>query len=101
MIDKVFAAGCLIVLAKISIPSQAIAEPVLRPPKEQDFFLIGFVLLCVGVIGFSNYLTLKQIWGDEKFYQNPVFQLIGWSALVCIHWGGWKILINLYQSIEF
>ena len=101
MIDKVFAAGCLIVLAKISIPLQAIAEPVLRAPKEQDFFLIGFVSLCVGIVGFSNYLTLKQIWGDEKFYQNPVFQLIGWSALVCILWGGWKILINLYQSIEF
>tara|TARA_B110000008_G_C16671117_1_gene444812 strand:+ start:279 stop:584 length:306 start_codon:yes stop_codon:yes gene_type:complete len=101
MIDKVFAAGCLIVLAKMSILSQAIAEPVLRAPKEQDFFLIGFVSLCVGIVGFSNYLTLKQIWGDEKFYQNPVFQLIGWSALVCILWGGWKILIKLYQSIEF
>ena len=46
MIDKVFAAGCLMVLAKISIPSQAIAEPVLRAPKEQDFFLLG-LCLCV------------------------------------------------------
>ena len=96
MIGKVFAAGCLIVSAKITILSQAIAEPVLRTPKEQDyFFLIGFVSLCVGIIGFSNYLTLKEIWGDEKFYQNPVFQFIGWSALVFILWGSWKILINL------
>lgn len=97
MIGKVFAAGCLIVSAKISILSQAIAEPVLRTSKEQDyfFFLIGFVSLCVGIIGFSNYLTLKEIWGDEKFYQNPVFQFIGWSALVFILWGSWKILINL------
>ena len=38
MIDKVVAAGCLIVLAKMSILSQAIAEPVLRTPKEQAFF---------------------------------------------------------------
>ena len=76
MIDKVFAAGCLIVLVKISIPSQAIAEPVPRAPKEQDFFLIGFVSLCVGIVGFSNYLTLKQIWGDKKFIKTQFSNLL-------------------------
>ena len=77
MIDKVVAAGCLIVLAKMLILSQAIAEPVPRAPKEQDFFLIGFVSLCVGIVGFSNYLTLKQIWGDENFMQTQFSNLLG------------------------
>ena len=52
MIGKVLAAGCLIVSAIISTLSQAIAAPILRSPKEQDYyFLIGFVSLCVGIIG--------------------------------------------------
>ena len=59
MIGKVLAAVCLIVSAIIATLSQAIAEPNLRSPKEQDYFFL---------IGFSNYLTLKQIWGTERFY---------------------------------
>ena len=95
MIGKVLAAGCLIVSAIIATLSQAIAEPNHRSLREQDFFLIGFILLCVGLVGFSNYLTLKQIWGTEKFYQNSVFQFIGWSGVICMLWGCWNILMNL------
>jgi len=96
MIGKLFAAGFFLITTKILILSQAIAEPLSRASKEHDyFFLIGVVSLCIGIVGFSNYLTLKQIWGSEKFYQNPVFQFIGGSALICILWGGWGILINL------
>ena len=96
MIGKLFFAGCSLVTVKILILPQAIAEPMLKASKEYNhFFLIGVVSLTVGVIGFSNYLTLKQIWGIEKFYQNLVFQFIGAAALMCILWGGWKILINL------
>ena len=99
MIGKVLAAGCLIVSAIIATLSQAIAEPNLRNPKGQDYyFLIGFILLCVGLVGFSNYLTLKQIWGTERFYQNPVFQFIGWSAVICMLWGCWNILTNLWAD---
>ena len=96
MIGKLFTAGCCLVTVKILTLSQAIAEPLLTAPKEQNyFFLIGVVSLAVGIIGFSNYFTLKQIWGHEKFYQNLVFQFIGAAAFMCILWGGWKILINL------
>jgi hypothetical protein len=55
MIDKVFAAGCLVLLAKIIIPSQSIAEPVLRAPKEQDFF---FDWVCVVVCWNNRVLKL-------------------------------------------
>ena len=76
MIGKVLAAGCLIVSAIIATLSQAIAEPNHRSLREQDFFLIGFILLCVGLVGFSNYLTLKQIWGTEKFIKTQFFNLL-------------------------
>tara|TARA_B100001057_G_scaffold469182_1_gene529232 strand:+ start:433 stop:723 length:291 start_codon:yes stop_codon:yes gene_type:complete len=96
MIGKLFTAGCCLLTIKILILPQAIAEPLLTAPKEQNyFFLIGVVSLSVGIIGFSNYLSLKQIWGTEKFYQNLIFQFIGAVALMCILWGGWKIIINL------
>ena len=96
MIGKLFTAGCSLVTVKILILPQAIAEPLLKASKEYNhFFLIGVVSLSVGIIGFSNYLTLKQIWRSEKFYQNLIFQFIGAVALICILWGGWKILINL------
>ncbi|MGB0560049.1 MAG: hypothetical protein ACPGKO_09675 [Pseudohongiellaceae bacterium] len=96
MIGKLFTAGCSLVTVEILILPQAIAEPLLKAPKEYNHFvLIGVVSLSVGIIGFSNYLTLKQIWGSEKFYQNLVFQFIGVTTLICILWGGWKILINL------
>ena len=96
MIGKLFTAGCCLVTVKILTVSQAIAEPLLTAPKEQNyFFLIGVVSLCVGIVGFSNYLTLKKIWGSDKFYQNPVFQFFGGSALIFILFGGWGILINL------
>ena len=96
MIGKLFFAGCSLVTVKILILPQAIAEPMLKASKEYNhFFLIGVVSLSVGIIGFSNYLTLKQIWGSEKFYQNLTFQFIGAAALICILWGAWKILINL------
>ena len=78
MIGKLFTAGCSLVTVKILILPQAIAEPLLKASKEYNhFFLIGVVSLSVGIIGFSNYLTLKQIWGSEKFYQNLTFQFIG------------------------
>ena len=96
MIGKLFTAGCFLVIVTILILPQAIAEPLLTAPKEYNyFFLIGVVSLSVGIIGFSNYLTLKQIWGSEKFYQNLIFQFIGAAALMCILWGGWKMIINL------
>ena len=60
MIGKVLAAGCLIVSAIIATLSQAIAEPNLRNPKGQDYyFLIGFILLCVGLISSSKMLWAK------------------------------------------
>jgi hypothetical protein len=89
MIGKLFAAGFFLITTKILILSQAIAEPLSRASKEHDYFFL------IGIVGFSNYLTLKQIWGSEKFYQNPVFQFIGGSALICILWGGWGIIINI------
>ena len=96
MIGKLFAAGVFLIMLKILVLPQAIAEPLSRGPKEHSyFFLIGVVSLCVGIVGFSNYLTLKKIWGRDKFYQNPVFQFIGGSALIFILWGGWGIFINL------
>ena len=96
MIGKLFTAGCFLMTVIILILPQAFAEPLLTARKEHNyFFLIGVVSLSVGIIGFSNYLTLKQIWGSEKFYQNLIFQFIGAAALMCILWGGWKILINL------
>ena len=70
MIGKLFTAGCFLVIVTILILPQAFAEPLLTGSKEFNyFFLIGVVSLSVGIIGFSNYLTLKQIWGSEKFYQ--------------------------------
>ena len=96
MNGKLFAAGFFLVMVKILAPPQAIAESLSRGSKEYSyFFLIGVVSLCVGIVGFSNYLTLKKIWGSDKFYQNPVFQFIGGSALIFILFGGWGILINL------
>ena len=96
MIGKLFAAGFFLIMVKILALPQAIAEPLSRGSKEHSyFFLIGVVSLCVGIVGFSNYLSLKKIWGSDKFYQNSVFQFIGVSALIFILWGGWGILINL------
>tara|TARA_A100000164_G_C21804597_1_gene722403 strand:- start:188 stop:478 length:291 start_codon:yes stop_codon:yes gene_type:complete len=96
MIGKLFAAGFFLIMVKILALPEAIAEPLSRGFKEHSYcFLIGVVSLCVGIVGFSNYLTLKKIWGSDKFYQNPVFQFIGGSALIFILWGGWGILINL------
>ena len=96
MIGKLLAAGFFLIMVKILTLPQAIAEPLSRGSKEHSyFFLIGVVSLCVGIVGFSNYLTVKKIWGSDKFYQNPVFQFIGVSALIFILWGGWGILINL------
>ena len=78
MIGKLFTADRSLVTVEILILPQAIAEPLLKAPKEYNHFvLIGVVSLSVGIIGFSNYLTLKQIWGSEKFYQNLTFQFIG------------------------
>ena len=94
MIGKLFAAGFFLIMVKILALPQAIAEPLSRVSKEHNFS-IGVVSLCVGIVGFSNYLTLKKIWGSDKFYQNPVFQFIGGSALIFILFGGWGILINL------
>ena len=96
MIGKLFAAGFFLIMLKILALPQAIAEPLSRGSKEHSyFFLIGVVSLCVGIVGFSNYLSLKKNWGSDKFYQNSVFQFIGVSALIFILWGGWGILINL------
>ena len=95
MNGKLFAAGFFLIMLKILALPQAIAEPLSRVSKEHNFFLIGVVSLCVGIVGFSNYLSLKKNWGSDKFYQNSVFQFIGVSALIVILWGGWGILINL------
>ena len=95
MIDKVVAAGCLIVLAKMLILSQAIAEPVLRAPKEQDFFLIGFVSLCVGIVAFSNYLTLKQTWGGRKILSKPSFPTY-WLVGFSLYSLGWLENLNKF-----
>jgi hypothetical protein len=62
MIGKVFAAGCLIVSAKISILSQAIAEPVLRTSKEQDYFF--FDRICVAVCRNNRVLKLPDAEGN-------------------------------------
>ena len=90
---KMLFIGLLIILLNLFSLSGALAETISRSPRDSDYFLfIGIVSLCVGVIGFSNYLTLNQIWGGDKFYDNMVFQFIGWSSLVTIFWGGSKIL---------
>jgi hypothetical protein len=93
MIDKVFAAGCLIVIAKMSILSQAIAEPVLRAPKEQDFF---FDWVCVVVCWNSRVLKLfdaEANLGGRKILSKPSFPTY-WLVGFSLYSLGWLENIN-------
>ena len=53
--------GLLIIFLNLFSLSGAVAETISRSPRDSDYFLfIGIVSLCLGVIGFSNYLTLAD-----------------------------------------
>jgi len=92
MIGKLFAVGCSLVTVKILILPQAIAEPLLKAPKEHDFFDWSCVVECwnnwvLKLFDFEANMAKRKILSKFNF---PIY----WCGGIDLYFVGWLENIN-------